>query len=111
MENLARVCNETFDMRIRESFDPVHFDRVMKSVSSGGMGFFGDFAWAVEAIQMEIRASVQDENFKPLWALREICLQKNVQCHYFAKEMIPFQFSSLKFSSKLEMPGYGNLPK
>jgi TIR domain len=99
MGNLARICNETFDMRINESFNREDF---VNSVSGtmAGAGFFGDQSWAIEVIRLNSQTTVPTDDFNPLPALHEMCKKARMNCHYVTKGILP-----ATIEASVEQPG------
>jgi len=80
MGNLARICNEVFELKLNESFCKEDFDGVFAAVEARQQGFFGKWAWAIEEIQLEIEAMYgEDETFQPLPKLFELCNSTGVE--------------------------------
>jgi hypothetical protein len=96
MENLARICNETFQMKINETFSSSDFENVVKSIKGQGAGFFGDQTWAIDAIEIFAdTGSLPDINYNPIPSFDEICKKAGMNCFITTREDkgLPMQVS------------------
>jgi hypothetical protein len=105
MGNIARICNETFQLKINESFSPNEFNIVVSKIPGRGTGFFGDLAWAIESIQLSSRAPLPSPEFNPFAELSDLCNKAGMKCHSFAGSVTPNVHNPTIFSAKLEVPG------
>ncbi len=55
LQNLARVCNKKFDMKIKESFSAADFKQVFDALAHKGGGFFGHRSFAVERVEFYVQ--------------------------------------------------------
>ena len=83
MGNLARICNDTVEMKIKESFSPEDFASIVANTKCHGPGFFGD-CWAINALKITVRDSIPDD-FNPIPALNDICRKAGMNCYYSQK--------------------------
>src|ERR1035441_3197699 len=101
MENLARICNETFQMKIKESFCHADFDSVVSSIAGHGIGFFGDQTWAIDAIEIHASTrSLPDKSYNPVPAFNEVCRKAGMNCFITATEN-----NEWPLGVKFEQPG------
>lgn len=100
MGNLARICNETFNMKINETFRSEDFDKIVSNTMGNAADFFGSQTWAIDSIQLNLVADVPSENFNPIPALHEICKKAGMNCRSATKENTPEQILA-----HLEQPG------
>jgi len=101
MGNLARICNETFDLKINESFTQADFDAFVRNIAGHGAGFFGDEIFAIEDISLNLVADLPSDKFNPLPVLHEACEKSGMNCHYSCTGDLP-----QAISAKLEQPGF-----
>jgi hypothetical protein len=105
MGNLARICNETFKMKINEEFNEMDFNDIVGSIVGQGVGFFGDQTWAVDSIKFSLGADILTRDFNPFSTLDEVCKKASMNCHTSAEERIPNQYNKTVFIAQLELPG------
>jgi hypothetical protein len=105
MENLARICNDTFQMKIKESFCKKDFDTVVSSISEQEIGFFGEQTQAIDSIVISTKGNTPAEDFNLFPALQEICKQAGMNCHSSAQTIAPTRHNPTVFGAKLELPG------
>ena len=119
MGNLARICNETFGMKINETFTKTDFDNAVGNILNESAGFFGNHTWALDSIKIESTGTIPRNEFNPFPALGEICLNGGMKCFWAAKKDEASVFNqNIELSAELESPGckgtfcvFGNKPK
>jgi hypothetical protein len=73
MGNLARICNEEFDLKMVETFTAEEFGALFVNSTSTGQNFFGQFSDLL--LNVSIRANIEiaeGDHFDPLPKLKEI---------------------------------------
>lgn len=100
MGNLARICNETFGLKINESFSQTDFDGFVHEIAGHGSGFFGDQTLVIETVKLRSVTDVPSNDFNPLPVLHEICRKAGMNCHLSSSGNIP-----QNISAQLEQPG------
>ncbi len=99
--NLARICNETFDMKMNETFSGEDFDNII-SKTMGRSGFFGRQAWAIDAIKVNTNGDCTSDDFNPIPALHELCNRAGMNCNSATAGSL---HEGIK--AQLEQPGCG----
>ena len=80
LANLARICNETFELRIDETFQADDFRGVFAESLYRNGGFFDKYSCAVEKITFHSHVQVPEaEVFDPFPALQKICHSGGVE--------------------------------
>jgi len=81
LDNLARICNETFDLKIPEHFAQQDFDDLFEGLDAYG-GFFGRFSWSVNdvVIRFESQQMPITQSFQPTASLRQLAADANIPC-------------------------------
>jgi hypothetical protein len=74
LSNIARQCNEVFELRMNESFSEVEFTGVFTDGKRGS--YFGKFGSSVGAIQFRIPTGKEQ-----LTELKNLCLREGLPCH------------------------------
>lgn len=80
--NLARICNETFDMKINESFCRADFDNVIANTASHGAEFFAGQSWAIDVVILVSQADLPAGDFNPIPALCAVCDKAGTNYHF-----------------------------
>lgn len=81
MRNLARLCNDTFRMKIKEVFSPQDFKRVFGVSSHKIGGFFAAYSFAVAQVKFHATIRVpQSAEVNLIPALLEITKTARVEC-------------------------------
>lgn len=103
--NLARICNETFQLKIDESFSQSDFESVVANSTENGAGFFGNLSQAVDSIVIYSNGVMPSDDFDPIPALKTICNNAGIACHIHSQKIEPTTYNSTIFSHMLELPG------
>jgi hypothetical protein len=106
MGNLARICNETFNMKVNETFSKNDFENAVANIIGLGTGFFGDQAWAIDSIFLYANGNISDKKYNPFPALGGICLNGGMKCYWNTKEQMPSVYNNnMELEAILESPG------
>ena len=100
MGNIARICNDTFSMKINESFSREDFDSIISQSPGHGAGFFGNQARAVLEVRLNSQGSLPTDDFNPIPALLKICETAGMNSHANCSGAIPGNIKA-----DLEQPG------
>jgi len=98
--NIARICNETFGLKINEAFSQTEFDNFIRDMTGHGSSFFGGQIWAIEAIHLNSLTDVPSDDFNPIPSLHEICKAAGMNCHSSSNGQLP-----QNISAQIEQPG------
>jgi hypothetical protein len=81
MQNLARVCNKKFDMKIKEPFHIADFKRVFGALPHKGGGFFGHHSFAIDHVGFHVQLRFpENEEITLIHSLTEIAKSAGVEC-------------------------------
>lgn len=105
MSNLARICNEVFELRIDESFTEGDFGAVFAEREKRTHGPLGEYIQTVDAIRAQVRKAVREgELFQPLVELPKVAVETKMGVRFFRErpDSEPRGFEILGCTAQLE---------
>jgi hypothetical protein len=84
LANLARVCNDSFSMKIDETFTKEDFNLVFAGSRGQMRGLFGGHSWAVEKVTFHSKVELPERDaFNPFPQLQKACSSAGVRIMSF----------------------------
>jgi hypothetical protein len=105
MGNLSRICNDSFDMKIKESFSEADFDAIMTKLPAFDTGFFGELCQTISYVTVWSHGLLPDESFSPLENFNEKCTKAGLNCHFSIDKFEATPHGQILSRATLDLPG------